>query len=336
MRSGLVVSSPPGTPGALVPADLPYVTPDDFAGNDSAKVQQALDHAKPCALTRDYTITTALVLSADDKTVLGLGGRLVTSLEIDVLTITGQRAHVTGLRIEGSGHGNGAPTAQNGLTLNSARGAVVIDTRIQNCGGWGVQVNGGSPFGGTEIGVLFSDLVVRACHFGWHPGASAEYVTVTGFSFTGNSWGVIVAGGNTKFVSGSILENVIGVRLDPGPNDGHGIFADVFINHNTLCFEIHGPIVNGMRFVTCNIYSGELVALGDAQGIRWERCVFDDVQFNLSGLAGSAKLFLDQCLFGIQTSTITGAPPVGTVRAKGGTHQITGAPTNGPFPADVG
>jgi hypothetical protein len=99
----------------------------------------------------------------------------------------------------------------------------------------------------------FEDLVLRGCVQGIDSNAAAEYMQFCNTNVIGCQEAIAVSGGNNQFVGGNVVDNVVGVKLRPGYNNGHGGFHGVNINHNGVNVEAEG-ITNGHTFNGCHFY----------------------------------------------------------------------------------
>ncbi len=85
-----------------------------------------------------------------------------------------------------------------------------------------------------------------------------EYCIVTALTVFGNTNGIICKGGNNKIVNNTISDNDLGLWIQNGDNDAHGIVANNTINHNTVNIRNDLTTVDEMLFSDNAIYAGQI------------------------------------------------------------------------------
>jgi hypothetical protein len=326
------------------PISLPslYVTPEDFGaiGNgiadDSAAVQSALNSTKPCVLFGTYKIVTPLTLTVVDKEVLGFGGKLTTSANIEILSPS-VRCRLVNLHFVGSGASSGL-TSQRALSMIAARGSSVEHFFAEDMGGESVKIQTLNPSASLDVGIVFTSPRIYDSYNGFYFTNRGEYVTVSNCDIQRCREGVVIESGNVIFVGGKIIYSTYaGVHLLPGTNDGHGLFDGVLVNHSSFVnFFMEGPINEGYRFINGFTYDGLVYQGAGCKGIHFENWMFDNCTFRFDGMNTNDRFIMNGCKWGALPCAITHpAPNTYNIIVKGGSEYLTGLPSNGPFPADI-
>lgn len=144
----------------------------------------------------------------------------------------------------------------------------------------------------TLENVIIRDFTISGAHFTATPAPSTDQVATltnvrvfnctTGLvigaqiianacDVSGCTLGLSISAGNLTWNGGIISENTTGVQLDPGGNDGHGIFSGTTFNHNTTSIVV-GAIANGMTFSGCHVYTASLSFTGNTGIVDFTGC----------------------------------------------------------------
>lgn len=250
-----------------------FVTPEMFGAvgdgttNDQAALQAAVNTGKSviCDGSKNYRVNTSVQIP--DNTVFeGNGCIISTTSNIHVFYIytMGQNCYINNVNFLGNNTGAG----QLGINLSTYR------ARVTNCtfrnffyaGMYVVTTAGAADYeGGVQIAnCYFENNTGR----GLYLYTNAEYNNVVNCTSRGNGYGVSIRGGNNNWVGGKITDNTVGVELQSGSNDGHGLVACALINHNGTQVSASG-ITNNFLFANNMFYAG-VITLTSNTGIRFD------------------------------------------------------------------
>lgn len=177
------------------------------------------------------------------------------------------------------------------LVTNPGEGVTAAGVYIKDCLRWHVAKPTGVNIRGSVVELVPGDStaargehgtvdspVGKDCVWGWKDtaGSGAEYCTVINPRFTGMvAAGIQTQAGNTLFLGGQVLDNFDGVRLQGGPNNCHGSFVGVNINHNSNYDIFADGVTNGESFANCHIYGNNAVGGGAVYLKNSKKIVFD-------------------------------------------------------------
>jgi hypothetical protein len=113
--------------------------------------------------------------------------------------------------------------------------------------------------------------------------SAAEYNVFTNFNASYNIESLIIGGGNTTFIGGTIAQNRHGPRLIGGPNNGHGKFIGVSINHNAQTNVWANGVTNGFTFTGCHIYGD---GTPDVNGLPAGRVLIENGSTDINFVGG--------------------------------------------------
>jgi len=265
----------------------------DGVTNDSAAFTAALATGKTILLgAKTYLVSTGGTLPAGSA-IVGVGDMSVlkTAGSTSVIVIGGDGCVLKDFKILGVSGGSASQVGvQNGL---AGAGTGYTNLRIsgvhcKDLGGHGFMMQN-TDGGSTDIGPILTECTATGCGSNAvTPGAgfymAAEYTTLVGCKATyntGYAMGLQVNAGNVAWTGGQITQNGIGVKINAGSNDAHGIVSGVQINHNSTSIDIDN-IANGHTFIGCHIYSNQIWLRG-SNGVRFVGCTIGtDVAFNAS------------------------------------------------------
>lgn len=172
--------------------------------------------------------------------------------------------------------------------------------------------DGTAPEHLTFQNVLFKDFATSGAHFTATPSPSTEQIqTLIGCRAEGCTTGIVmgaqlagigcsisnctvglnVGTGNLEWSGGNISDCITGVTIDPGGNDGHGVFSGVTFNHNTTAVNI-GAVANGMTFSGCHFYATAMTFGANTGVIDFVGCSLRPSAAGFT-FAGSLVRFLD-------------------------------------------
>lgn len=265
----------------------------DGVTDDSAAFTAALAGGKTILLgAKTYLVSTggtlqagAAIVGVGDMSVLkttgssaviNIGGTSCVLKDFKILGVSGGSASQVGIQ-------NGTATPASGYTNLRIAGVHCV-----NLGGHGflMQNTDGST---TEVGPSISDCFAEGCGSNaGTPGAgfyaAAEYTNFSGCRATYNTGyaaGLQIAAGNVNWGDGQIVRNGIGIKINAGSNDAHGIVSGTEINHNNTSIDIDN-ISNGHTFIGCHIYSNQIWLRG-SNGVRFIGCTIGtDIAFAAS------------------------------------------------------
>lgn len=199
-----------------------------------------------------------------------VGGINMSATDIDNLSMSG----ITFQGVNG-GTVAGAPTAEALLYIAGSHKPNLRDLKFKNSNGWGLKRDPGastSPRGdhGVASGLDFSKN-----YYGFEttPGTGAEYFDLTNTQFTANTFPLVIDSGNIAVVNANVEENVNGVYIGPGANNGHGVITNVQSNHNTNYQWKFDSLTNGESVNNSNCYADGGVSPGiwllNTKGIKF-------------------------------------------------------------------
>lgn len=138
---------------------------------------------------------------------------------------------------------------------------------VQHFANAGVSVNnvGNTPNHGKAFhatNCVFDNNYINVLH-----GTRGEYSYYTGCESINARVGVQIGCGNVSWTGGGITDNVDGVSLVAGVNDGHGTMTGALINHNTDYAIRSDGVLNGFTFNGCHLYGGSIY-LKNSTGVQ--------------------------------------------------------------------
>lgn len=311
-----------------------YVNPEmygavgDGVTNDQAALQSCVNSGSECRLqNKNYFSSTSIVLP-DNAVLSGMGALSIisTTANISLISIQGINTTVQDLTLKG----NDAGAAQdlysmvgNGAFTLYRYGAILENVLLLDAGRAGVYVTnvvGSSSGTKHEGGFRGNSVRASSCAIGFLFDTRGEYSSLTNCHADNCvSYGVRMNSGNNNWTGGAINDNLVGVYLGSGTNDGHSVMSGTKINHNGTNVQSVST-ANGYMFDGCMLYAGN-VSLNGATGIKFHSCEFST--FSISSTTSTSE-FKD-CYFVTTPTSIsfTGTPP-----AFWNTTVLTGVYTN--------
>lgn len=200
---------------------------------------------------------------------------------IGLLNISSSDIIIDSIYFQGADSDSTLPLNDNGLVTIGTQGVVGKNSvKVINCTFDGF-LNSGLVV--SQLDNRNSSFQVTNCTFknnayGYISDTYGEYATFSNCHFYSNEIGVSVKGGNNVFTGCTIDQNVKGIQLLSGSNDGHGIFNGCNINHNTE-YGIYIPsgLGNGFSFIGCHIYESPIYIYNTNTNfpITFDGCVLD-------------------------------------------------------------
>lgn len=170
--------------------------------------------------------------------------------------------------------GAGADMAGNsGLLIEGGRAYRVSGVYFHGFGGTALEIVDDLKAFSVPRGDRgqFSDLSFAACATAVDIKPAAEYSVFTNTTIRGCRQGAVVAGGNTQFIGGNMVDCEDGFVLVGGQNHGHGGVQGFNINHCKRYALFANEVANGFSFNGCNFYSdgptSGAIYLKDSAGI---------------------------------------------------------------------
>ena len=184
------------------------------------------------------------------------------------------------------GNGSSVGTAK-GIAVTGCNRWRIVNPTVKTLKGWGIYVAPGTPSGSLlgDQGVIVNPQT-STCYKGleFTAGTGAEYCTVIAPMANGCGTGVTVAAGNVSILGGNIVDNTDGLVLSSGSNHGHGIIANVNINHNTQYNVKATGVTNGQSLADCHLYgngtSSGAIFLDGCKGIDFDGGILDCWVYN--------------------------------------------------------
>jgi hypothetical protein len=218
--------------------------------------------------TLKHTDDTKTILRADSRTGFSLLGKLV---------------------LEGT-LAAAATTTETGLYITNGKRYRVEGVEARKFKGKGIWLDGSGPGGLRGDRGQFTDCAAYDCTVGIQidAGAGAEYNTWSNTNISGCNTGMSMAAGNNTVTGGSIVDNSYGVVLTAGPNNCHGMFTGVNINHNNVYNLQTTAVTNGHSFTNCHFYANNSAGAGaiffdNSKGIILDGGHLDCWVYNYSG-----------------------------------------------------
>ena len=226
-------------------------------------------------------ITTQVNISAG-ITIVGNETTFKTTGNIKIFNVNSDNVNITGCNFLGTD--NVAHTVQYGVYVNDKR-----IFKFQDC--TFTDLYHGVYFGSTLGTPSFALSSILSCHFtngtyGILGGTRGEYVNINDCRIFGNTTGIEFIGGNILIDGCQIVGGGTGIKIGTGTNDSHGIVSNCLINHNTTYSVFVDSIVNGHRFVDCNLIQGTLY-LKDCAAVSFIGCRIDQDAINFESATGT-------------------------------------------------
>ena len=282
---------------------MAYGAAGDGVTNDTTAVQAALTAGGDVYFPPGTYLVTGLTSGASTKSMRGSGAGSIIKSATDaaVLSVSASDLQIVGVKFEGDGLGatyDGGKTAQDGVLINDKYRVEILGCTFYNLGGAGVSVTTASLDGHEGSRVVSCRFL--SCNNGIHADARGEYITAVGCEFSGCNRGLLIEGGNSIASGCNISDNLTGVKLIAGTNNGHGICTGCNINHNTD-YSVHADgCTEGFTFVGCHIYDSNML-LDAAVGVVFQSCSVDQDAYYFDGCDGCA---IENCVLGTRTNTI--------------------------------
>lgn len=311
-----------------------FVTPEmygavgDGVTNDQAALQSCVNSGSECRLqNKNYFSSTSIVLP-DNAVLSGMGALSIisTTANISLISIQGINTTVQDLTLKGNDTGAAQDLYSmvgNGAFTLYRYGAILENVLLLDAGRAGVYVTnvvGSSSGTKHEGGFRGNSVRASSCAIGFLFDTRGEYSSMTNCHADNCvSYGVRMNSGNNNWTGGAINDNLVGVYLGSGTNDGHSVMSGTKINHNGTNVQSVST-ANGYMFDGCMLYAGN-VSLNGATGIKFHSCEFST--FSISSTTSTSE-FKD-CYFVTTPTSIsfTGTPP-----AFWNTTVLTGVYTN--------
>lgn len=216
--------------------------------------------------TGRFSITTPVLLK-DSVTIIGDGRNntiIVLSTNITAFKIAastgGYRSQLRDFGFLGT-FGTGGDINQKGIFIDSAYGVYVHNIGSLRIGGWAVQVkrNGyccGNYANRAPRANQLTNIYATDGYGGVALDTLAEYNELSNSTFTTNTYGIFVAGGNNLISNNSSNANAYNFYLTGGANDGHGIATGNIFNHATNTNIYITGITLGFSFINTMVYAG--------------------------------------------------------------------------------
>ena len=253
--------------------------------NVSSILQAALNAGKVVRLAPGKVYVATGLQSVPGSGIVCLGGwaklRDVDGTNTVTLKVTTPGFLLEGVEMDGGNMGpykyfSSMPGTRKGLVIGSpfGTGTQLQDVSIKRVRAYGYDlagIEGAETVIGFSFGkrVVFEDVNVHHCYVNWWLKAGFEYCTGTNCYGYEGFVGILVEGGNNKFVASSFEENFQNCQLVNGYNNAHGGFIGCSFNHAAdggLGLIANG-VTNGHVFLGCFFWYSP-ITLSDSSGIR--------------------------------------------------------------------
>lgn len=143
------------------------------------------------------------------------------------------------------------------------------------------------------------------------PGSGAEYCTIGAIEIAGNIYGATIGAGNTRILGGNVVDNYYGIELVAGTNHGHGVLANLGMNHNQNWNLRASDVEYGFTISGCHFYgSPGRIELSNSAGVTISDGILD-CEVNVVG--PNVNSLRNNFVGG--SATITGAGAANLIRA---------------------
>jgi hypothetical protein len=286
-------------------ADLQPITPDDYSGTDTQKVQAALDVGGAIRLTRSYAITSTLTIGGDTQLVGAPGAKLVWSgpttgnilQDSSVTTYTDVNLNILleNFEIDGGDLVTG-DSGQIGINFYRTGNVTMRGLNVHGVGGSGVRW--GNSYTDT-IGVLVENCTVYDCRAGDAIQGSGRKITVRN-----NRVGVVGS------VTSNFGDTGIALIADNGAHSAttnpSGLFSsDVEISGNTVIGNYSAGTYVGVGGTSQTGIAFGPFAIGAGANIRVEDNTVSGCYLNLWGIVMD-DVSVSKNRFGAHAATATG------------------------------
>lgn len=257
------------------------------------KTQYSIQNLK----VSDTSVLDAISSNANRINLLEQRKSYISTLDANLVSVASHRTSIINSDFTGANNTN--YTSETGLYSIGYQYGRVLNCVFSNFkGGYGLRV--GQTAGSSTL--TGNDLVFISNNVGFCSEKRAEYITISNSQFSGNSVGARITGGNVHLSNCMIDDNVNGIEILSGENDGHGIISGCQINHNSTGYGlIIDGISNGETISDCHFYDSKIWLKNTiTKAIRFDNCVI------ASGLTieNCAKVIFNNCYF---TSAISGS-----------------------------
>lgn len=296
-----------------------FKTPEDYGAigdgvtNDYQALQDGANSGFPFFIPEKTYLTNSPIIIDSGTFILGAGFNSVikTNSNITVLSIQGNNNTLQNFRIEGnySGANQTGVSIIGNVSLSLHRYSNILNgLYIRKMFKSGIYNQYGVGLGSSlHYGQIYAiNIVADSCGTGYYLDQQAEYNTFSNCVAFSCGTGLRIRGGNNNWVGGSITDNVTGVYLESGTNDGHGVISGTKINHNTTSINNQGTVL-GFTFTGCMIYSGGMTHVNSTD-VLFDAC---DISQNTITSTNNTRLkFQNSKFINTPTFTITGTTPV--------------------------
>lgn len=285
-----------------------YVTPEQFGAvgdgttNDATALQSCVDASgKYCLLSaKNYRITTGLTIP-NGGTIVGAGWNSIISIASGITAITmNANGALINFRIDGTDAASQIGTRVSDVTISG------VDTKNRIEGMYYTDLNYGlnaaTVYDVNYAGAyVVSNCMFESNNFGVYFEAGAEYNSLTGCQWKGNTTHFRTDATNINIVGGSMTGGTTAIHATIGKL----LVTGTHINHNTTAVltSLSNAVNNTVSFSNASVFGGILNLT--ASNIRFSSCVFSDsapATWTLAG--GTSKTEFVDCRF-LYTPTIT-------------------------------
>lgn len=211
-----------------------------------------------------------------------LSGQTIFSYGAEIRAVGGiaikhdDNSVVDGLKITGDGK---AGTATGGVFCSAKFDTRTRNVTISDLNGAAYQTDNSVD---RHQGNILSDFVIRDCATGILNGFRGEYGKAVGGTIYGCDTGISISGGNNNFSAVTVTDNDVGVHLQVGQNDSHGVCSGLTINHNPVNIQVDAINAKAFNFSGCAIYAGD-IWLNGCEGVMFTGCELSIVEIKEEG-----------------------------------------------------
>ena len=274
------------------PAGMPerYAAAADGTTDDSVAVQAAftvspIDRAVLSAktyLVSNVTIPSGAVIRSDGATLKfksGVTGNMASISSASAVRIEGHLTldgQDTTTYVVGSTAGN-----RTGLRITSSSNVEIDRLTTKGFNNRGVLIDN-LNYSDHGTGVTIGHLTSYTNYCGLDFDTRGEYSKVLGCTLRLSRIGLRINAGNNSVATGNITDNVDGIHVLNGTNDGHGIATGLHVNHNSQYALYANGVTNGFTFNGCHWYYATIYLL-NSNGINISNGQIAEATLNFEG-----------------------------------------------------
>jgi hypothetical protein len=177
-----------------------------------------------------------------------LGGTSAQFRDFSILGSNG--SGVNGMR---AAYDSSVTTDQIGITIDSVTGVYINNIGAYKLGGYAIATDSTcyyctSAFVTQNKGNAITNCIFKDNYGGVFFGVRSEYATVANCHIDGGKYGIRTPGGNNRIENNDVSNNLFGLYIEAGTNNGHGIASGNTINHCDTALYVT-TLTRGFKFI---------------------------------------------------------------------------------------